>query len=394
MTEQRIELHDWNRQLGVLYLFVTAQVESSKATTCPGLHDLDFSRSFPLQLAVQPDWQGTLHLSLRISYKGTSKPRGWTTVPGGTVATPPIPLQFHSSKEGKFKLWQVSRGMQWDSPMGVEITVYVSKDHPLDQRPNGVPKDVWNDWMQQLEIPNIVAVADVTLKEFGPTDFRFEVKNQAPPDFQFGSTGGDTARLGPMQIDLQPVNLDPPLLTKQGLRVKVYFERDAYDLEKNPRVKEPDGVTRDQVAQLETFTRDMLSRWDVRLGLASRTLKIHAHARASATFKTENQTGAGQHFLNALDYNRDLSEKRKAAVIKQLERIIAAVDKDPTDSGLPLPRHLDTTEMHATGMLPAVIDPSRGEIVEDRVCDIWIEADELKEALKEVFARKDHRDCF
>jgi hypothetical protein len=192
-------------------------------------------------------------------------------------------------------------------------------------------------------------------------------ESAAIPQVVAGSTGERTAVIGPMTIELEPIEVAPPITAEQGLLYHAYFDINSSELDKV--VKGP-RETKHQGNALATWVRQSLnSRWDVMQALYWKKLLVHVEARASATAK-------GLRGAELLRYNQDLSEKRLDAVTNRLKKTIAEKDQHIV---------LDTTQMKAIGASKAAKFGVEDDF--ERRCVISIDAEELKKAIKEMYGR-------
>ncbi|SRR5260370_24140749 len=104
----------------------------------------------------------------------------------------------------------------------------------------------------------------------------------------------DRLLVGPMMIELvQPVS------TLQGVFYQVFFAKDHFDIDLA------------QGPLLDTFiSESLLKPYDVRIALESGMLPLRGEARASATYQGTP--------AQRIHYNKQLSEKRRAAVVGRL----------------------------------------------------------------------------
>ena len=369
----KIIVKGWGKSLGIVYLEVTAEVVSDKVVVSGtnGSHqELGFDN--PVKLGLPAGKRGDVTLSFTVGYDaGGDKPRGWSHSPKDTVPVK-IGLPIECTPTGEVTLLRKGRTSVSfdDQDLSVDVEIYSWTDHPCDIGPSGVPKSAWNDWMKQLGVLHIVAIAKLAMTNGGGSvSFTFmQPFYPVPSPIVAGATGPTTAVVGPMQIDIEPVDVAPPLTAPQGIRYRVYFDVDSADLDKV--VKEAPGGAKDQGKALDDWIKaDLLSRWDVSWALLEK-LPIHGEARASATLP-------GKTNAELLHYNQDLSRKRLDAVVKRLTSTVRSQPGSPSS--------VDTTQMQATGAVPPI--PGK-EDVNNRSCDLWIDGDELAVIIKRLLGRK------
>jgi hypothetical protein len=174
-----------------------------------------------------------------------------------------------------------------------------------------------------------------------------------------------------MIIELEPVEVAPPVTVPGGVLYHVYFDRDSSELDKV--VNSPNEGPKHQGNALADWVRQNLnSKWDVMQALYWKKLTVHAEARASAT-------GKGMSYKELMDYNKELSRKRRRAVVNRLKKTIAEKDNKIV---------LDTTDMLEEQEARGAKDAPLG--VEDdyyRRCAVSIDGDDLKKAIKEMYKR-------
>ncbi len=89
--------------------------------------------------------------------------------------------------------------------------------------------------MKQLSILKIVIIAKLSMTENGPGLVNVTVKDESaviPDQIVAGSTGELTAVLGPVIIELEPIDVAPPITVPGGVRYHVYFDKDSSELDK------------------------------------------------------------------------------------------------------------------------------------------------------------------
>ena len=149
------------------------------------------------------------------------------------------------------------------------------------------------------------------MTENGPGSASVTVKDESaaiPDQIVAGSTGELTAVLGPVTIELEPIDVAPPITVPGGVRYHVYFDVDSSELDKV--VTSPNEGPKHQGNALADWVREELnSNWDVMQALYLKKLAVQVEARASAT---------GQWLSPAelVRYNQELSKKRLDAVVK------------------------------------------------------------------------------
>jgi hypothetical protein len=324
-----------------------------------------------VKLGIPAGTRANVLFSLTIQYKGTDKPPYSSKVLQGSVHDR-VNRPFQCTPEGDFTLERKAGTISAQFPdraLSVDIDAYPKRENISDIALPGVPESVWKEWMQQLRTLKIVMIARLTMTQSGQGVSSVTVKDEAAtiPHVVAGSTGERTAVLGPMTIELEPVEVAPPITAEQGLLKHVYFDVDSPDLDK---VVNGPGEGRHQGNALATWVRQSLnSRWDVMQALYWKKLLVHVEARASATAK--GLTGA-----QLLEYNKNLSKKRLDAVTNRLKKTIA--EKDPHIV-------LDTTQMKAIGASKAAKFGVEDDL--ERRCEIRIDAEDLKKAIKEMYGR-------
>lgn len=173
------------------------------------------------------------------------------------------------------------------------------------------------------------------MTENGPGKASVTVKDESatiPDPIIAGLTGDFTAILGPMAIELEPIEVAPPITAPGGVRYHVYFDVDSSELDKV--VKSSGEPPKHQGNALATWVRENLNaKWDVMQALYWKKLAVRVEARASATAK-------GLSHAKLLRYNQALSKKRLDAAVGRLKKTIEEKDKYIV---------LDTTQMKAIG---------------------------------------------
>jgi len=327
----------------------------------------------PIKLGIPAGSHGKVIFSSTITYRGSEKPPHWSKVPQGSIPAA-VTLPFQCTPEGDFKFERktgtVSAAFP-DRALSVELEVYHKRENPSDISLPGVPEAEWKKWMEQLRILKIVIIAKLTMTENGPGMLSVTVKDESaaiPDPIIAGSTGDYTAVLGPIAIELEPIDVAPPVTVPGGVRYHVYFDVDSSELDKV--VKSSGEPPKHQGNALATWVRENLNaKWDVMQALAWGKLAVRVEARASATAK-------GLSHAELLRYNQVLSKKRLDAVVGRLKKTIEEKDKFIV---------LNTAQMKAVGASQA---PKIG--VEDeyeRRCVISIDGDDLKKAIKEIYSR-------
>jgi hypothetical protein len=383
-----IKVPQWIRDLHINHLSVTAEIvpdgsseycSNSRLNSCARKDrrkDLvtlwleDFDRS--VKLGIPAGKRGTVGFSLTIEYKGTHKPRYSSEVLQGSV-NDRVNLPFQCTPEGDFTFERKTGtifGRRPDRALSVEIEVYPKRENIADTPLPGVPESVWKEWMKQLRTLKIVMIARLTMTQGGPGLASVTIKDESAsiPQVVAGSTGERTAVLGPMTIELEPIEVAPPITAEQGLLYHAYFGIDSSELDKV--VKGRGGEAKHQGNALATWVRQSLhSRWDVMQALYWKKLLLHVEARASATAK-------GLRGAELLRYNQELSEKRLDAVTTRLKKTIAEKDQHIV---------LDTTQMKAIGASKAAKLGAEDDL--ERRCVISIDAEDLKKAIKEMYGR-------
>jgi hypothetical protein len=385
-----VEVRGWLRFLSIRYLNVTAQVVTDGSSIhCPDyrlnkcskndrkkdpisifLDDFDHS----VKLGIPAGNHGKVSFSLTIDYKGNEKPPHWSKVPQGSAKVG-VDLPFQCSPEGDFKFLRktgTSSAQFPDRALSVELEVYHKRENPSDISLPGVPEAEWKKWMEQLRILKIVIIAKLTMTENGPGSASVTVKDESaaiPDQIVAGSTGELTAVLGPVTIELEPIDVAPPITVPGGVRYHVYFDVDSSELDKV--VTSPNEGPKHQGNALADWVREELnSNWDVMQALYLKKLAVQVEARASAT-------GHGLSPAELVRYNQELSKKRLDAVVNRLKRTIAEKDQSIV---------LDTTQMKAIGASQA---PKFGvEDVYERRCVISIDGEDVKKAIKEIYTRE------
>jgi hypothetical protein len=391
-----VPVHQWLGPLSIANLNVTARITtdgSSVYCSDPRLNTCsagdrkkdpsslmldDFGRS--LKLGVPAGTKGNVDFALTILYKGTEKVPHWSKVAQGSV-TIFIEFPFSCSPEGdvKFERKIGRKNETWpDTNLSVELDIYHKSENPSDLKLPGVPESEWNQWMKQLRILRIVMIARLTMseKEDEPGTISKTGKDEsaAIPDITVGSTGERTAEFGPLTIELEPVDVAPPITIPQGVLYHVYFDPDSSELDKV--VKSPNEGPKHQGNALAAWVRENLnSKWDVMQALYWKKLAVHVEARASATPKWMSHA-------EFVRYNKELSKKRRRAVVNRLKKTIAEKDNKIV---------LDTIDMaedvEAVGANQA---PRSSFGVEDdleRRCAVSIDGDDLKKAINEMYKR-------
>jgi hypothetical protein len=383
-----VEVREWIRFLSIRYLNVTAQVVTDGSSIyCPDrrlnkcskndrkkdptsifLDDFDHS----VKLGIPAGNHGKVTFSLTINYKGNEKPLHWSKVPQGSVATDPLGLPFQCSPEGDFNfLRKTGHHGVWnaDSALSVELEVYHKRENPSDVSLPGVPESVWKEWMKQLSILKIVIIAKLTMTENGPGLVNVTVKDESavPDQIVAGSTGKSTAVLGPVIIELEPIDVAPPITVPGGVRYHVYFDKDSSELDKV--VKGGNEAPKHQGNAFAAWVREEVnSKWDVMQALYWKKVAVRGEGHASAT-------GHGMNPAQLFHYNKELSKKRLDAVVNRLKKTIA--EKDPQ---IVLETKLD----------PAGAEGAPYGVEDDywRRVAISIDGDDLKKAIKDIYSRE------
>jgi hypothetical protein len=412
----RIRVSKWIKPLNVAFLNVTAVAHSDEVTMHedlgspgaikqgPGQHALrDFS--YPVTLGVPAgqevarsvaqgrasrvtlsefgDTTGDVDLYLMIEYQGDRPPpRSWSRVPAERVSRFET-LPFQCSPEGDLKLKPTYKGVPKVSltnrDLSMDIEVYRWRENPKrDVRVYDIPPEVFADWMKRIWILHIEMVVKLTLTQGGGW-VSVSVKDGRAPAPVSGdmkgdfSTGENTATLGPLRIDLEPVGAAPPITRPEGFAWPVYFGVGSAEIDQI--VEEPTGK-RHQGKVLDTRIRDALSNhWDVRQALYYRKLKLRGEATASATWKDATPG-------DLVSKNQELSQKRLAAIVNRVNRI--AAEQSSHVQGRPFVP--DTSEMKAVGAFHAT--KLGDENLNDRVCTIEINGAELAKAIRDLYGRK------
>jgi hypothetical protein len=328
----------------------------------------DFEPEHSIKLGVPADRRGEVTFYLTISYRLGRLPSE-PLQSGGSVR---VPLPFRCSSKGDLQYEKKAFFISFPGPdLLVDLQLYQKREPLSDLSLPGIPDLVWKQWMKQLHILKIVFIAKLTKKKWkGGFSVTVNPESVKIPEVSSGSTGEDTAVVGPMTIELEPVEVTPPLTTPQGLLYYVYFDVDSSELDKV--VDARPFETKHQGKGLEDWIRKSLtSQWDIMAALTWQKLAVRMEARASATGK--GSPAEIQH------YNYELSKKRLDAVVNRLKKIIAEKDKYI---------ELDTTRMEAWGDLHSPPEKKGVEDVNERRCVIKVDADDLKKAIKELYSRE------
>jgi hypothetical protein len=377
----------WVVSLNIRQLNVTAQVTTdgssiycpTGANDCPaGDRKKDPSslmfRAFEqtIKLGVPKGTKGKVEFAMTIQYKGVAKVPHWSKVAQGIVPVR-AELKFSCTPEGDFKFERplgINRGTFPDRNLSVDLDIYHERLNPSDTNLPGVPELEWNKWMKQLRILRIVMITRLTMSEDeddpGTTSVTTKDESAAiPGPVKAEATGKRTAVLGRLLIELEPVDVAPPITIPQGLLYHVYFDPDSSELDKV--VNWPGNGPTHQGNALAKWVRENLnSNWQVMQALYWKKLAVHVEARASATPKWMSHA-------QFLHYNLELSKKRLAAVVNRLKKTIAEKDNKIV---------LDETQMKAVGASKA---PPGSFGVEDdleRRCVVNIEGDDIKNLKK------------
>jgi hypothetical protein len=385
----------WVVSLNIRQLNVTAQVTTdgssiycpTGANDCPaGDRKKDPSslmfRAFEqtIKLGVPKGTKGKVEFALTIQYKGVAKVPHWSKVAQGIVPVR-AELKFSCTPDGDFKFERplgINRGTFPDRNLSVDLDIYHERLNPSDTNLPGVPELEWNKWMKQLRILRIVMITRLTMSEDeddpGTTSVTTKDESAAIPGpiNHVGATGKRTAVLGRLLIELEPVDVAPPITIPGGVAYFVYFDPGSSELDK---VVKSFGVgpTHQGNALAKWVRENLNSNWQVMQGLYWKKLAVHVEARASAT-------GRGLSHAELMAYNLELSKKRRAAVVNRLKKTIAEKDNKIV---------LDTTDMAADKeAIGATKAPKYG--VEDdfeRRCAVSIDGDELKKFVNEIYKR-------
>ncbi len=385
----QVKVPDWYKALGVGFLNVTAHAISDKLTVhgtpsspLQGPANLEFEGwdapgQFTKKLGFPAGKRGSVEFSLQVDYKGVGKPPGWSREARGSVKLPSVTLPFRCTPEGDFTLLRSGRtgGNFPDQPLTVDIAVYQVKKHPTDLRPALVPAPVWDDWMKQMNLLRLVIVANLSVNEAGPGRISVTIHpdSVAPPNIVAGSTGPDTAVLGPFIIDLEPIDLAPPLTSEGGILYSVYFEKGSADIDTVVTVPGYGGQHQGNAFD-DWLKHDVPTRWDVTAALVEEKATFSMKATASATGRdmTPAQRAA---------YNKKLSEKRLASVVERTKKTLRAA----LGFTVKLDVKLDSDRLKAIGDTES---PPGVENILYRRCDVSFTGDDLKKAVKDLFGRK------
>jgi hypothetical protein len=413
----QIRVGKWLKLYNVNFLYVTAVVYSDESTIFeepgsdtgatihgPGHHPLALVHDVPVRLGVPAgkeiarsatlgraspatlsqfqNKEGDIKFDLKIEYKGLKPPpRSWSRLPGERVSIFQT-LAFECTPKGdfEFKYKGVPKVKIPDRDLSVDIEVYHWKENPKrDTRVDDIPREVFEEWVKQMNIIHIEIIAKLTLT-YGSGWISVSVKEGSSPDLSLPSdikgdfsTGEDTAAFGPMRIDLEPVGAGPPITMPNGVSWPVYFGVGSADIDKI--VEGPTGK-KHQGQLLDERVREALSKhWDLREGLYYRKLKMRGEAVASATWRDAKPA-------ELVRKNQELSQKRLDAIVNRLRKITAE-----------LPRHSgggpfvpDTSEMKALGSTHGA--KLGEETVNERACVITVDAADLTKAIRDLYGRK------
>ena len=399
-----VPVHKWFQDFGINSLNLTANVISdSSFVRCPnsrsdlcapndriqgksenlGLVDFDV----PVKLGIPAGKNSTVGFSLAIEYKGIEPPYKSDRVLQGsfTATSSPVSLPFQCTPEGDVRLNRDTKsggrkpgrtGPAYfpDRTLSVDIGVYPrsAKPDPPDSHMLGIPTSVWDEWMKQIRVLRLEIFATLTMSENGPGSLSVTVNDESVP-IPSPMTTNRTALVGPMRIELEPVDAAPTAETlaitaPQGLLYDVYFDVGSFELDK---IVSAAGDRKHQGNALDAWIREnVVTHWDVKQALIRGKLAMRVEARASATAK-------GLSGPEVLRFNQELSKKRLDAIVKRLKRTLAEQDRDIVE--------LDTTQMKAIGASKGTFGVE--DIIERR-CRISIEVADLKKVIKELYGRE------
>ena len=251
----------------------------------------------------------------------------------------------------------------------MDIDFYHKRENPSDTSLPGIPDAIWKEWMKKLGILKIVIIARLTMSENGPASESFTVKDEsvAVPSIGAGSTGEFTAILGPVIIELEPIDVAPPITVPGGVRYHVYFDKDSSELDKV--VKGGNEAPKHQGNAFAAWVREEInSKWDVMQALYWKKVAVRGEGHASAT-------GHGMSPAQLLHYNKELSKKRLDIVVNRLKKTIA--EKDPH-----IVLETDLVAAGADGAPPGVEDDYWRRVA------ISIDGDDLKKAINDIYKRE------
>jgi hypothetical protein len=383
----KLNVPQWVHDFGIVSLNFTPKVISaSSSVRCPNFvsdkcpakdrirgrsEELAFDTfERPVKLGVAAGEDGTVGFSLAIEYIGIEKPPKSSDVMQGAVNFQ-ANFPFQCTPEGDVRLKRKGRsGPAYfpDRALSLDIEVYPRSEVPENVIVAGMPRSVWDEWMKQIRLLRLVIFARLTMSEKGPGSVSVTVNDPSVP-IPDPLVTNRTALVGPMAIELEPVDAVPSITAPQGLLYDAYFEVASFDLDK---IVSAAGDTKHQGNALDAWlSENVVKHWDVREALIRKKLAMRVEARASATAKG---LSGGQ----LLRFNQELSEKRLDAVVKRLKKTLAKQDSNLVE--------LDTTQMKAIGASKA---PAYGvEDIIERRCRISVDIADLKKAIKELFGRE------
>ena len=188
-----------------------------------------------------------------------------------------------------------------------------------------------------------------------------------PDQIVAGSTGELTAVLGPVIIELEPIDVAPPITVPGGVRYHVYFDKAPPN-----SIRWLKAATKRRRRRGNAFAawvrEEVNSKWDVMQALYWKKVEMRGEGPASAT-------GHGMNPAQLFHYNKELSKKRLDAVVNRLKKTIA--EKDPQ---MVLETKLD----------PAGAEGAPYGVEDDywRRVAISIDGDDLKKAIKDIYSRE------
>jgi len=181
---------------------------------------------------------------------------------------------------------------------------------------------------------------------------------------------GAVLQLDPLEIDLnviaatKPVPPQKPAPPRRAVAPTilhpVYFNIDSADIDQ--WVVEPDGKRRNQGAEFAQWLRALKDNPQYGKAITKGLVSIHGEARASATIKKNDAREMTKH-------NQNLSDRRKEAVLRRLTSFFPQLKNPQKDF------------VTSVGM---VYGKPGEEVVDQRVCWLWIEGDELARALQQL----------
>ena len=337
----KVNVPEWVREFGVISLNLTPTVFSdSSFVRCPnpgsdlcaqkdriqGKSEELVLNDFvsPVKLGIPAGKESMIGFSLAIQYIGQKSPQRSPMVLQGAFTSPNVKFKVYCSPEGNIKLIKPERGRTPpsyfpDRSLSMDLEVYpgIGKPDPADAPMPGIPTSVWNEWMKQISVVRLTIFAAFTMSVDGPGSTSVTVYDGSV-SIPSPETTNKTALVGPMTIELEPVDAIPTITAPQGFLYDVYFDVGSFELDK---IVSAAGDTKHQGNALDAWIRENVgTHWDVMQVLIREKLAI-VEARASSTSKG---LSVREHFI----LNQELSRKRLDAVVKRLKKTLAEQNRD------------------------------------------------------------------